>query len=102
PIPNQFPTNFPTTHKDSCARMHARMDRMESATMGSSRVFLTESISFRVPEGASNAIAAAARLEHATPPEYLRRLLLRHLRDVGVPLLPADQSRSAAEEEEVS
>jgi len=64
--------------------------------MSSSRVFLKESVAFRGPEGLLNAIATAAKREYTTPPEFLRRTIIGHLRDMGVPLEPAEGDAGGA------
>jgi hypothetical protein len=60
------------------------------------RIRFNDLVAFRGPNGLMRAVATAARREHTTSAEFLRRLVIAHLREVGVPIVPADQDQRAA------
>ena len=51
-----------------------------------------ELVQFMAPKGFSARVATAARRDHTTIAEWLRRTSLAHLREVGLPLDPVDQN----------
>jgi hypothetical protein len=47
-----------------------------------------EQIQFMAPVGLSAAVTAAAAQDHTSRSEFIRRAIIAHLREVGVPLKP--------------
>jgi len=60
------------------------------------RIRFNDLVAFRGPDGLTRAVATAARREHTTSAEFLRRLVIGRLREVGVPIVPAGQDRRVA------
>jgi hypothetical protein len=55
-----------------------------------------EQIAFYGPTGMSTAITAAALRDHMTKSEFLRGVVLAHLREHGVPLDPQPRQTESA------
>jgi hypothetical protein len=52
-----------------------------------------ELVQFKAPDGFSAAVTAAARRDHTSMAEFLRRTMIARLREIGLPLDPIDQNR---------
>lgn len=61
------------------------------------RTHFKESVAFRAPDGLLRAVTIAARREHTTAAEFLRRTVIARLREVGLPLdEPSDRPERPA------
>ena len=52
------------------------------------KTHFAETVSFKAPGGFQNAVALAARRDHMTPSEFLRRAAIGRLREIGVDIEP--------------
>ena len=53
-----------------------------------------ELVQFKAPDGFSAAVTAAARRDHTSNAEFLRRAVIARLREVGLPLDPFGSAMS--------
>jgi hypothetical protein len=56
-----------------------------------------ELVQFKAPDGFSAAVAAAARRDHTSIAEFIRRTMIARLNEVGLPLNCADEGRLRGE-----
>lgn len=58
-----------------------------------------ERVHFKAPEGLSSAVSTAAKQDHCTPSEFLRRAVIGRLREVGVPLVSGHSAAAVSSQE---
>jgi hypothetical protein len=55
------------------------------------RILFNEMVQFKAPDGFLSAVATAARRDHMSVSEFLRRCAITRLREMGVPLEGSDR-----------
>ena len=76
--------------------MHVSEQSSDNASQ--TRIRFHDLLAFRGPSGLMHAVTSAARRQHTTTAEYLRQIVIAHLREVGVPIVPAGHDQSAADQ----